>query len=118
MMKKLFAALLVVVIQMFPFEAAHAGADITGIVQNLQIAADGKIWFSMSSTLAPNYCKVGWNGLNMYIPSDSPQYTFYYGLLLASLTKEKTIYLGNISVFDGSAACDITKTGYGIVLFK
>lgn len=117
-MKKLFAALLAVVIPLFPYESAQAGADLSGVVQTLQIAADGKIWFAISSTLAPNYCKVGWNQLNMYIPPDNPQYTFYYGLLLASLTKEKTIYLGNISVFDGSTACDIAKTGYGIVLFK
>jgi len=101
---------------------AIAGADLGGTVNAIQVAADGTLWFSISpSAGTPNpatYCKPGWAGLNMFIPPSNSQYAYYYGMLMTSLSKGTVAYVANVSVFNGSVPCDITQTGYGLVLFK
>jgi len=57
-------------------------------------------------------------GVNLYIPETDKSYPYYYSLVTTALVKEKSVFIANISVFDGSKACDITKTGYGLVLKK
>jgi len=47
-----------------------------------------------------------------------PNCPYYFAMLVAAASKRKTIYVGNISVFDGATPCDITKTGYGIVFYQ
>lgn len=99
-----------------------AGVDLQGVVNGLQIGQDGAIWFSITPTAGTpspaTYCRPGWAGLNMVIPASNPQYAYYYGLLMTSFTKNASIYIANISVFNGSTACDITQTGYGLLLVK
>ncbi|WP_323141135.1 hypothetical protein [Massilia phyllosphaerae] len=97
---------------------AYAGADIWGTVQRMQLGADGKIWFVLDSTDTATYCKSEWFEFNMYVPPDNPQYAYYYGILMTSLLKGKGVVVANISVFNATAACDITKTGYGIAILK
>lgn len=97
---------------------AYAGADIAGPVQRVQVDAGGNIWFAMDTTTASAYCKPGWFNLTMYIPKSSPEYPYYFAMLLTAASKGKSIYIANISVFDGTVSCDITKTGYGIVLLQ
>lgn len=101
-------------------QLAMAGADVFGVVNALQVAPDGKLWFSIvpgqGSPSPGTYCKLGWAGLGMYVSPDNPQYAFYYGLLLASLTKGAGIYVANVSVFNASTPCDISQTGYGLML--
>jgi hypothetical protein len=72
----------------------------------------------VDSPEAPTYCKADWFGLNLYVPPDNPQYSYYYGLLMSAVTKQKMIVVANISVFNGTTACDITKTNYGLVILK
>lgn len=98
--------------------AAHAGIDIAGPVERVQIAGDGNLWFSMDTTAASKYCKAGWNGMTMFIPKDHPQYPYYFAMLVAAASKGKTVYVGNISIYDGTVSCDITKTGYGLVFYQ
>lgn len=104
----------------FLFSAAivHAGVDIAGPVQRVQVAADGKLWFSMDTTSAATYCKPGWNSLTMYVPADHPQYPYYFAILLAAASKGKSVFVANISVFNGSIPCDITQTGFGLVFLQ
>lgn len=97
---------------------SEAGTDIQGLVQRLQLAPDGTLWFSMDTTPAASYCRAGWAGLTMYVPTGSALYPYYYGILLSAVSKGKNIYLGNISAFNGSLPCDITQTGYGIMLVQ
>lgn len=118
MLKKVIIALMVLFVQLFTCEVAQAGADLWGTVQKVQIGADGKLWFSIDTANVSAYCKALWFNFNMYIPPESPQYAFYYGLLMTALVKQKTIIVANISVFDGTVACDVTKTSYGIVISK
>jgi hypothetical protein len=54
----------------------------------------------------------------MYVPKDSPLFPYYFAMLVTAVSKGKTIYAANISVFDGTQPCDITKTGYGLVLLQ
>jgi putative methionine-R-sulfoxide reductase with GAF domain len=54
----------------------------------------------------------------MYVPANHPQYTYYYGILMTALTKGKVVDIPNISVFDGTTACDVTKTECGITILK
>ena len=118
MFKKIRIAAFLLFAQLFPCQVAHAGLDLWGYVQRVQIAPDGKIWFMVDSPEAPTYCKADWFGLNLYIPPDNPQYAYYYGLLMSAVTKQKMIVVANISVFNGTTACDITKTNYGLVILK
>jgi hypothetical protein len=97
---------------------AHAGVDISGPVQRVQIAADGKLWFAMDTTIASTYCKPGWHSLTMYVPKEHPEYPYYFAMLVAAASKGKNVFVANISVFDGSVPCDITKTGYGLVFMQ
>jgi len=107
---------------------AHAGVDMAGTVNEIQIAPSGALWFGVTATSFSNagtstpsattFCRNSWMSLGLYVPAGDPNYAYYYGLLLASMTKALPIYLGNISTFDGTASCDVTKTGYGVVLTK
>ena len=96
---------------------AKAGVDIGGPVQAVHLAADGKLWFTMSTTTSATYCLVGWAGFNMYVPKEHPEYPYYYAMLMTAATKGKNVYVANISTFNGSGPCDITKTGYGLFLY-
>lgn len=100
---------------------AHAGDDLWGQVSAVQIAADGKLWFSMTaaagSTASSAYCKPGWAGLNLYVPKDHAEYPYYYAMLMTAVSKGKTVTVANASIHDGSGPCDITKTGYGMVIW-
>lgn len=103
--------------------AAHAGEDLVGQVAAVQIASDGKLWFSMIAapgTTAPStYCKPGWAGLNLYVPKDDPEYPYYYAMLMTAVSKGKRVYVANANATpnDGTGPCDITKTGYGLMIW-
>ena len=97
---------------------SQAGVDIVGPVQRVQIAPDGKLWFAMDTTPASTYCRPGWHSLTMYVPKDHPEYPYYFAMLVAAASKGKNVYVANISMYDGSGPCDITKTGYGLVFMQ
>lgn len=103
---------------LFSAVASHAGVDISGPVQRLQLASDGTLWFAMDTTSASTYCRPGWANLTMYVPANHPQYPYYFALLAAAATKGKSVYVANIDRFNGSASCDITQTGYGLMLMQ
>lgn len=96
-------------------QPAAAGVDLNGTITQLQLAPDGKLWFSLS-TGGTTYCAAGWGGLNMYVPRNHPDYPYYYGILMLALSSGKHLYIGNISVYNGTTACDITTTGYGLIV--
>ena len=96
--------------------SAFAGVDVSGHITEVQVTPDG-LYFATDIPNSTTYCAVRWNNLNMLVPQSDPNYVFYYGLIMTAYSKGKLIYLGNISVFNGTTACDITKTGYGIVGF-
>lgn len=100
----------------FGWSAARGGVDIGGPVQRVHLAADGSLWFVMETTPAATYCLKGWFDFNMYVPKDHPQFPYYYAMLMAAVSKGKSVYVANISSYNGTAPCDVTKTGYGIVL--
>lgn len=91
-----------------------AGDDGFGVVTKIMVKADG-LYFSIPG-IFPNRCLPGWNGLNFLVPANSPDYINYYGLVLASKVKKFPLYIANLSTFNGTGICDVTKTGYGIVL--
>ena len=99
---------------------AHAGDDLRGQVAAVHIASDGKLWFALTpaaGTSAPStYCKPGWGGFNLYVPRDHSEYPYYYAMLMTAVSKGKPVYVANISIYDGTGACDITKTGYGLFI--
>jgi hypothetical protein len=72
LMKRPAKILAAMALALGPLPTAHAGDDLWGKVTGVQIAAGGKLWFSMtaaSGTTAPStYCKPGWAGLNLYVP--------------------------------------------------
>ena len=99
-----------------PAAWASSFGDAHGQIQRVQVAADGKLWFAMGTAPATTYCKEGWAGLNMFVPKDHPEYPYYYAMLVTAASKGKTVLVANLDVFDGTGPCDITKTGYGLVL--
>jgi len=98
--------------------SANAGVDIAGPVQRVQIAPDGTLWFAMDTTPASTYCKPGWYSLTMYVPPSNAQYPYYFAMLVTAASKGKSVYVANISIFNGSTSCDITQTGYGLVFLQ
>lgn len=111
-MKKLLGILLLV---LAPLQAV-AGVDVTGYITSVHLK-DGVLSFSFSNRAADTYCKVGWAGLSFYVPTDHKDYPYYYSLITSANLKKQMVRFPNISVFNGSTACDITKTGYGIQVF-
>jgi len=95
-----------------------AGVDITGTVPMVWVASDGNLWFTVNSPSASTYCLPGWAGFSMFIPKGDPNFVYYYGLLVAAVAKAKPVYVANISTFNGTTPCDISKTGYGLVLLQ
>ncbi|QBC45221.1 hypothetical protein [Iodobacter fluviatilis] len=109
---------ILLVICVFVSLPSYAGIDISGPVQRVQVDAGGNIWFAMDTTAASTYCKPGWFDLTMYIPKSSPEYPYYFAMLLTAASKGNSVFIANISIFVGTEPCDITKTGYGIVFLK
>lgn len=116
-LKKLLQYLCIVSV-LIQGNAAFAGTDISGPVQRLHVADDGALWFAMDTTSAQTFCKPGWFSLTMYVPANHPQYQYYYGMLLTAVAKGRSVVVANISHYNGTVSCDITKTGYGLVLLS
>jgi hypothetical protein len=95
-----------------------AGVDLSSNIERVWLKGDGKLWLKMTSSTFDTYCKPVWHGFNLYIPETDPSYPYYYGLIASALAKNQRIRISNISYFDGTTACDITKTGYGIVVSR
>lgn len=96
---------------------AHAGFDASVSVTAVQIAPNGNVYFQASGVNVSPYCASGWAGLNMYVPKDHPDYMQYYVMLMTALTKSKKVYVANLDLGNtGAAPCDITKTGFGLML--
>jgi len=103
----------------FMVAPAHAGVDVSGTVAQVHISGTGTLWFRMEN-VSPNieaYCQPGWAGLQLYVPRDHADFPYYYGLLMTAATKQKRVLVANISIYNGTTSCDITKTGYGIMLY-
>ena len=95
-----------------------AGVDLSSKIERIKLNGDGKLWIKMSNSSFDTYCKPGWMGFNMYVPESDKSYPYYYGLITSALAKQQTLYIANISTFNGTGSCDLTKTGYGIVVYK
>lgn len=95
---------------------AFAGFDVTGKITSIQLN-DAGLYFAFSNRAADEYCKVGWASLSFYVPAKHKDYPYYYGLISTANIHKQTVRIANISVFDGTTACDITKTGYGLVVY-
>ncbi|MDH5325961.1 MAG: hypothetical protein OEZ68_00670 [Gammaproteobacteria bacterium] len=98
--------------------SAFAGVDVESTVERVQIKGDGNLWIKMTDARFDQYCRPGWFGFNLYIPVSDKSYPYYYGLVTTALSKGQRLYIANISVFDGTQPCDLTQTGYGVVLKK
>lgn len=95
---------------------ASAGVDLQSKIDRIKLSGDGKLWLKMADSRFDQYCKQGWYGFNLFIPESSPSFPYYYGLIASALANNQPLYIANVSVFNGSTACDLTKTGYGIVV--
>jgi len=111
-MKMLFGALLATIISL----PTLAGVDVRGYITSVHLT-DSALNFSFSDRNADAYCKVGWAALSFYVPTDHKDYPYYYGLIISANANKQQVRIPNISVFDGTTACDITKTGYGMVVY-
>jgi hypothetical protein len=38
--------------------------------------------------------------------------------LATAVAKAKPVYVANVSIYNGTTQCDISKTGYGVVLMQ
>ena len=113
MMKYILAAVLTV-FSMVSF----AATDIQSTIERVQLKGDGNLWIKMTNSGFDRFCKPGWHGFNLFIPQSDAAFPYYYGLVTSALAKGQDLYIANIDVFDGSTHCDLTKTGYGIVVQK
>jgi len=95
---------------------ARAGVDVSGLVPLIWVSGNGDLWFTVNSPTVPTYCLPGWYGVTMTVPRSDPNYAYYYGLIATAVAKGKSVYIANISIYNGTTPCDITRTGYGVVL--
>lgn len=93
-----------------------AGVDLSGYVQRIWIKNDDILMIKMKESSFDTYCQPGWMGFNLYIPTSDKNFPYYYGLITTAIAKKQPLFIANISTFNGTTACDLTKTGYGIVL--
>lgn len=99
-------------------QVSQAGVDLASTVGRIKFNGDGRLWLKMTNPRFDEYCKPGWYGFNLYIPESDPAFPYYYGLITSALANNQKLYIANISKFDGSVVCDLTKTGYGVVVLK
>jgi hypothetical protein len=114
---KLITKLIVASFIWFALLADANAVDVRGVVSGLWFKpGTNQLWFAINGQDTSPYCVPNWLGLSMYIPTTDPNFSYYYGLLLASMSKKITIYMPSISFYQNSTDCDITKTGYGFIL--
>jgi hypothetical protein len=116
-MKRIEWCAIALLTSVLTFGTAQA-TDIAGVVNGIWMKPSGEaLWFSINNTTAAAFCQAGWDGMQFFVPTSDPNFPYYYGLLVASLTKATPIYMANMSVYSHSTACDVTQTGYGIALY-
>lgn len=113
-MKYMYRAL--VVLSLLSPCFSHAGVDLGGKVMRVQLNSTGNLWFKMDNPQFDTYCKPGWHGFSMYIPKSDPDFPYYYSIIMTSVANGKSLYIANISKFNGTTPCDLTLTGYGVVI--
>ena len=94
----------------------YAGFDASGLIARMWVTSNGDLYFVLNNTSANVYCKPGWYGFNFVVPKGDTTYPYYYGVITTAIAKSLTVDIPNLDVFNGTGPCDITKTGYGIVL--
>jgi hypothetical protein len=97
---------------------AHAGVDVVGPVTRVHLAPDGTLWFLLAAAPASTHCKGGWAELNMFVPKDHPSFAYYFAMITAANLKSKNLYVANIDMFGGTRPCDVTASGYGVMLMQ
>ena len=97
---------------------AFAGTDEKGVVAQMWVDSTGNLWFRLNNTNADSICGSSlWYNNNLYVPAGNASYALYYGIVLASVTKNLTVDVPDLGYPAGNVnPCDITKTGYGIML--
>lgn len=110
--------IILVVLLLLSSHICFGGTDISSTIDRIQLKNDDKLWIKMKSDSFNQYCKPGWLGFNLFIPKSDKNFPYYYGLLTNALSKNQVLFIANISHFDGSTACDLTQTGYGIVILS
>ncbi|GAB1624082.1 hypothetical protein AAOGI_41320 [Agarivorans albus] len=111
-----YSHLLLLPILIMPSFYCNAGVDIYSKVLRVKLNNEDKLWIKMEDPRFDQYCKPGWFGFNLYIPKSNPDFPYYYSLINTAIAKNQKLYIANIDVFSGTTGCDLTKTGYGIVL--
>jgi hypothetical protein len=95
-----------------------AGTDVYGVVAQMWVDASGNLWFRLNNVNADSICgTTKWYNNNLYVPASSPSYAAYYGIVLASITKNLTVDVPDLGYPTTNVnPCDITQTTYGIML--
>jgi len=93
-----------------------AGVDITGKIVKVWLKDDDKLWFKLDTSQVDTYCKPVWFGFNLYVPKSDKDFPYYYGLITSANANGQSVRISNINVFNGSTACNIIETDYGIVV--
>jgi hypothetical protein len=95
---------------------AQAGVDVIGYITSVHLKGSA-LNFSFSNRTADTYCKIGWASTSFTVPSQHKDFPYYYGLITSASANKQKVRIANISKFNGSGMCDITQTGYGIVVY-
>ena len=96
--------------------AANAGVDLTGKVTRVWLKSDDRLWFRLDNASVDTYCKRGWYDFNLYIPATHKDFAFYFSLITSANANGQQLRVSNISKFNGTTACNVLDTGYGIVV--
>ena len=105
---------------------SKAGVDLVGNIGTVWLAGDN-FYFSIKEERFGNtsdttitigkYCKSNWGNFRLYVPVSDSKFPYYYGLITSANANGNLVKLANISKFNGTTQCDISQTGYGIVVY-
>ena len=103
---------------------AHAAADLKGEVTNISIRggnnnlhpnADVDIIRKSGGKTLQDHRLNRWGG-RFVVPVDHPSFSYWYGMRPLRDAAEHGVKVANISYFDGTTSCEISKTGYRPIL--
>lgn len=106
---------IVLLSSLFSF-SIFAGVDFTGKIESVWLEDDDKFWFKIDHQGVDEYCSSTWFGFNLYVLKSDPDFAYYYALITSALVQNQSVRVSNVDSLDPDEPCDISATGYGLVV--
>lgn len=101
------------------FQLNAYGYDVCGKVNYINLRTEGLYW-SVIRNDTEKFCSglSSYQNMMMVVPVSHPQFAYYYGLVSMAYAQSQILCSLNVHLLGEQVVCDVTKTGYGIMLYK